>query len=79
MHALLDEFKQHRGQAIELCGGVRANPLALLRLAKHFGFSLSAGSDFHAAAQGADLGDIPPIPGGVRGLWQDREALRSAA
>ncbi len=52
MHALLDEFKQHRGQAIELCGGVRANPLTLLRLAKHFGFNLSAGSDFHAASQG---------------------------
>jgi predicted metal-dependent phosphoesterase TrpH len=79
MNALLDEFKQHRGDALELCGGLGANPVPLLRLAKHFGFSLSAGSDFHAAGQGADLGDIPPIPGGVRGLWQDREALRSAA
>jgi len=80
MHALLDEFKQHRGQAIELCGGVRANPLALLRLAKHFGFSLSAGPDFHAASKGAtDLGDIPPIPDGAQRLWQDWEASRSAA
>ncbi|MEK6211827.1 MAG: PHP domain-containing protein [Pseudomonadota bacterium] len=80
MHALLDEFKQHGGQALEIGGGLRANPLPLLRLAKHFGFSLSAGSDFHAAAKGAaDLGDIPPIPDGARGLWQDWEALRSAA
>jgi hypothetical protein len=80
MYALLDEFKQHDGQALEICGGLRANPLAMLRLAKHFGFSLSAGSDFHVAAKGAaDLGDIPPIPDGVGGIWQDREALRSAA
>ena len=79
MNALHDEFKQQGGDALELCGGLGANSVPLLRLAKHFGFSLSAGSDFHAAAQGADLGDIPPIPGGVRGLWQDREALRSAA
>lgn len=80
MHALLDEFKQHGGQTLEISGGLRANPLPLLRLAKHFGFSLSAGSDFHAAAQGAaDLGDIPPIPAGTRGLWQDLEALQSAA
>lgn len=80
MHALLDEFKQHCGQTLEISGGLRANPLPLLRLAKHFGFSLSAGSDFHAAARGAaDLGDIPPIPDGTRGLWQDLEALRSAA
>jgi predicted metal-dependent phosphoesterase TrpH len=79
MYALLDEFKQNGGQALEIGGGLRANPLPLLRLAKHFGFSLSAGSDFHAAAKGAaDLGDIPPIPHGARGLWQDREALRSA-
>lgn len=80
MHALLDEFKQHGGQALEICGGRRANPLQMLRLATHFGFSLSAGSDFHAAAQGpADLGDIPPLPDGARRLWQDWEALRSAA
>jgi hypothetical protein len=80
MHALLDEFKQHGGQALEICGGRHANPLPLLRLAKYFGFSLSAGSDFHAAAQGAaDLGDIPPVPDGVRVVWQDWEALRSAA
>jgi 3',5'-nucleoside bisphosphate phosphatase len=79
MNALLDEFKQHGGDALELCGGLGANSVPLLRLAKHFGFSLSAGSDFHSAAQGADLGDIPPVPAGVRGLWQDREALRSAA
>ena len=80
IHALLDEFKQHGGRALEIGGGLRANPQPLLRLAKHFGFSLSAGSDFHAAAKGAaDLGDIPPIPDGARGLWQDWEALRSAA
>ena len=79
INALLDEFNQHGGQALEIGGGLRANPLPLLRLAKHFGFSLSAGSDFHVAATGAaDLGDIPPIPEGARGLWQYWEALRSA-
>ncbi len=80
MHELLDEFKQHGGHALEIGGGLRANPLPLLRLAKHFGFILSAGSDFHAAAQGAaELGDVPPIPDGARRLWQDWEALRCAA
>ena len=80
MHALLDEFKQRGGRALEIGGGLRANPLPLFRLATRYGFSLSAGSDFHAAAKGtADLGDIPPIPDGARGLGQDWEALRSAA
>ena len=80
MHALLDEFKQLGGHALELSGGARANPVALLRLAKHFGFSLSAGSDFHAALKGAsDLGQIPPIPNGTDRLWQDWEACRWAA
>lgn len=80
MHVLLDEFKQLGGHALELSGGPRANPVALLRLAKHFGFSLSAGSDFHAAVRGAsDLGEIPPIPDGLSRLWQDWETYRSAA
>ncbi|MGQ0577555.1 MAG: PHP domain-containing protein [Betaproteobacteria bacterium] len=80
MHALLDEFKQHGGQAIEVGGGLRANPLPLVRLARHFGFSLSAGSDFHVPTKGsADLGDIPAFPEGARGLWQDWEASRFAA
>ena len=76
----LDEFKQHGGRALEIGGGLRANPLPLLRLAKHFGFSLSTGSDFHAVAKGAaDLGDTPSIPDDERALWRDLEALRSAA
>jgi len=80
MHSLFDEFKELGGNALELSGGSRANPVALLRSAKHFGFSLSAGSDFHAAAKGvADLGEIPPIPDGASRLWQDWEALRPAA
>ena len=80
MNALLDEFKQHGGRALEIGGGLRANPLPLLRLAKHFGFSLSTGSDFHAVAKGAaDLGDTPSIPDDARALWRDLEALRSSA
>lgn len=80
MNALLDEFRQRGGDAVEISGGIRANPLPLIRLARYFGFRLSAGSDFHAAAKGtADLGDIPPIADCARGLLQDWEALRSAA
>jgi len=80
MHALFDEFKELGGSALELSGGSRANPVALLRSAKHFGFSLSAGSDFHAAVKGvADVGEIPPIPDCASRLWQDWEALRPAA
>jgi predicted metal-dependent phosphoesterase TrpH len=80
MHALLDEFNQHGGRALEIGGGLHANPLPLIRLARHFGFSVSAGSDFHAVAQGAaDLGDIPRLPEGTRGLWQTWETLLCAA
>ena len=80
MNALFEEFSQRGGEAVEISGGIRANPLSLIRVARYFGFSLSAGSDFHAVAKGAaDLGDIPPIPDGARGLWQRREMLRSAA
>ena len=80
MHALFDEFKELGGNALELSGGSHANPVALLRSAKHFGFSLSAGSDFHAAVKGAaDVGEIPPIPDCASTLWQDWEALRPAA
>ncbi len=80
MNALLDEFRQRGGEAIEMSGGIRADPLPLMRLARHFGFSLSAGSDFHSPAKGAaDLGDIPPIADGARTLWQDWEVFRSAA
>jgi predicted metal-dependent phosphoesterase TrpH len=79
MHALLDEFKQLGGHALELSGGPRANPIALLRSARRFGFSVSAGSDFHAPVKGAsDVGDIPPIPDGESRLWQDWEPCRSA-
>ena len=80
MHALLDEFKQIGGDALELSGGSRAKPVTLLRSAKHFGFRLSAGSDFHSAAKGAaELGDIPEVPDCAIRLWRDWEALRPAA
>ena len=80
MNALLDEFRQRGGEAVEISGGIRANPLPLIRLARHFGFSLSAGSDFHASAKGtADLGDIPHIADGARTLWRDWEAFQAAA
>jgi len=80
LNALLDEFKQHGGEAVEISGGIRANPLPLIHLARHFGFSLSAGSDFHIAAKGAvDLGDIPWIANSTHTLWQDWEAFRIAA
>jgi 3',5'-nucleoside bisphosphate phosphatase len=80
MNALFDEFRQRGGEAVEISGGIQANPLPLIRLARHFGFSLSAGSDFHASAKGAaDLGDIPRIADDARTLWQDWEAFRSAA
>jgi len=79
MQALLDDFKQQGGQALEISGGLRANPMSQIRAAKYFGFSLSAGSDFHTAAHGsADLGDIPAIPEGARRLWQDADMFPSA-
>ena len=80
LNALLDEFRQRGGETIEVSGGIRANPLPIVRLARRFGFSLSVGSDFHAWAKGtADLGDIPRIGDGARTLWQDWEEFRSAA
>jgi predicted metal-dependent phosphoesterase TrpH len=79
MHCFLDEFKQRDGEAIEISGGARANPASQLRLARHFGFALSVGSDFHAPGEaGADLGETPEIPGDVRTVWQRWQVLRVA-
>lgn len=79
LHALLDDFKQHGGEAIEISGGLRANPQPQLRLARNFGFALSVGSDFHAQGEGsADLGDTPGIPAGSRTVWRKWQSLPEA-
>lgn len=80
MHALFDQFKQLGGSAIEISGGVRSSPLRQLRVARQFGFAVSVGSDFHAPGEAvADLGEVAELPKGTRTVWQEREALPTAA
>jgi 3',5'-nucleoside bisphosphate phosphatase len=80
LHALLEQFKTHGGDAIEYSAG-SATALAMLsRTARFFGFALSAGSDFHAPTPGsADLGQVPPLPHGARAVWHDWDLPKMAA
>lgn len=77
MQSLFEAFAQGGGDAIEISSDGRFKGSAQIRLARQFGFALSAGSDFHAPGKNvADLGDVTEIPAGVPAVWQRLRAAR---
>lgn len=72
--ALLDEFKQLGGVAIEVVTGSHSPDQFqyFAKLANQYGFMASMGSDFHAPEESrVDIGKLPPLPTNVKPLWHD--------
>jgi predicted metal-dependent phosphoesterase TrpH len=73
LHALLQEFRDLGGSAIEVVTGSHTPEQyrKFAGLAADFGFAGSRGSDFHGPNESRiDLGKLPPLPEQVRPVWQ---------
>jgi predicted metal-dependent phosphoesterase TrpH len=73
-HALLDEFKQLGGKAIEVVTGNHTKDQYehYAHVAKKYGFLASRGSDFHSPKESHfDLGKLPPLPLGLTPIWHN--------
>ena len=73
MRRFLDEFKDRGGRGIEVaCGSHSADHvLHFARLARHYGFHASRGSDFHGPGESyVDLGRVPPLPEDLKPVWR---------
>lgn len=73
MRCFLGEFKDAGGQGIEVVCGSHSpeHVLHFARLARHFGFSASRGSDFHGPEESyTDLGRLPPLPEDLKPVWR---------
>ena len=80
LRQLLSEFAEAGGTGLEIGPGARNNPLPQVHYARHHGFALSVGSDFHAAGESsADLGDTPRLPPGTPAVWDRLQCLGAAA
>ncbi|MFZ1181370.1 MAG: PHP domain-containing protein, partial [Herbaspirillum sp.] len=69
-----DEFKQYNGVAIEVTTGSHTPDQyeQYARVARHYGFLASIGSDFHGPGESrVDLGTLPPLPSGLTPVWHD--------
>lgn len=72
-YALLSEFKQHGGQAVEVVTGshTAAECQAYAGVALEFGLYASRGSDFHSPEESrVDLGGLPGLPGSLKPVWE---------
>lgn len=72
MRRFLGEFKEVGGQGVEVvCGSHTAeHVLGFARLARHFGFHASRGSDFHGPEESyIDLGKLPGLPEDLNPVW----------
>lgn len=73
MKRLLAEFESLGGRAIEVvCGSHSPDHVAhFARLARHFGFYASRGSDFHGPLESyCDLGDLRALPEDLKPVWR---------
>jgi predicted metal-dependent phosphoesterase TrpH len=76
-YALFTEFKAHGGRGVEVVTGSHSAGEAARYAGTALEFDLlaSRGSDFHSPAESrVDLGGLPPLPAGLRPVW---EALES--
>jgi predicted metal-dependent phosphoesterase TrpH len=73
MRRFLDDFKEVGGQAIEVVSGSHSpdHVLHFARLARHYGFHASRGSDFHGPEESyVDLGRMGPLPEDLKPVWR---------
>jgi predicted metal-dependent phosphoesterase TrpH len=73
LRRFLGEFREHGGQGIEVVCGSHTpdHVLHFARLARHFGFHASRGSDFHGPQESyVDLGRLPGLPEDLKPVWR---------
>lgn len=73
MRRFLGEFKDTGGQAIEVVCGSHTpdHVLHFGRMARHFGFHASRGSDFHGPEESyCDLGRLPALSEDLKPVWR---------
>ena len=73
MRRFLDDFKAVGGQGIEVvCGSHSADHvLHFARLARHYAFHASRGSDFHGPEESyVDLGRLSQLPEDLKPIWR---------
>jgi 3',5'-nucleoside bisphosphate phosphatase len=73
MRRFLDDFKDLGGQAIEVTSGSHSpdHVLHFARLARHYAFHASRGSDFHGPEESyVDLGRLPQLPEDLKPVWR---------
>jgi 3',5'-nucleoside bisphosphate phosphatase len=73
MEALLQEFRDAGGRAIEVITGSHSPEQCrqFTALALQRGFAASRGSDFHGPEEGAEFGTLPALDARLRPVWRD--------
>lgn len=82
MRALLGEFRDLGGVAIEVVSGSHAGQDAahFAALAREFGLMASCGSDYHGpGVSHLEMGRLPGLPAGCTPVWQDWPEVLAAA
>ena len=77
MKALLGEFRDAGGEAIEVLTGSHSHAQydEYARMARSLGFAASRGSDYHGPGESrVDLGALPNLPDDLRPVWDLLEA-----
>lgn len=72
LQALAEAFREHGGEAIEVCSGAHTleQTRDIARIARQFGLLASRASDFHAAGESpVDLGGTPALPDDLAPVW----------
>jgi 3',5'-nucleoside bisphosphate phosphatase len=76
-YALFTEFKALGGRAVEVVTGAHSatDAARYADAAREFDLLASRGSDFHSPEESRiDLGGLPPLPAGLRPVWEALEA-----
>jgi len=73
MDALLREFREAGGEAIEVVTGSHSPDQYrhFAAVAAQYDFAASRGSDFHGPQEGAEFGTLPPLDPALRPMWRD--------
>ncbi len=73
MRRFLEEFKDLGGRGIEVTSGSHSpdHVMHFARLARHYEFHASRGSDFHGPDESyVDLGKVPQLPEDLKPVWR---------